>query len=280
MSVLPALHALDLGPSRVTLIHDGELDVAADLFFKDLPRAAWAGQMREAPGGLVTSPVAVVLVQRADEVILMDTGLGGVRSPRERGGALAAGLAALGVTPEAVTRVVISHFHGDHIWGAVRAADGAPTYPRARYHVPRPDAEWVRRTPGGASLPILAALERAGQLVLDEPESRLTPWLRSVDTAGHSPGHRCLVLDGDGQTFCFLGDLVHHAPLHFAHPAWVTGFDYQPRRTPDARRRLARQAVAGGGHGWLLAAAHAPFPALGRLTPAGDDSWTWVAVDR
>jgi hypothetical protein len=54
----------------------------------------------------------------------------------------------------------------------------------------------------------------------------------------------------------------------------VTDFDYQPAQTPVARRRLARQAVAGD---WLLGAAHGAFPSLGRLTPAGDDRWHWQA---
>jgi glyoxylase-like metal-dependent hydrolase (beta-lactamase superfamily II) len=113
-------------------------------------------------------------------------------------------------------------------------------------------------------------------LVLDAPDAQITPALRAVETAGHSPGHRCLLFSAGERHFCYLGDLTHHPPLHFAHPEWVTDFDYAPALTPAARRRLARQAVAGN---WLLGAAHAPFPALGRLAPAGPEGWTWQPVD-
>lgn len=268
---------LTLGDATIFLIHDGELDVPADRFFKDLPRAVWAGTIAEAPGGLVTPPLTVVLLQVDGETILLDTGMGTTRSSTQRGGGLAPALAALGIPPAAISRVVISHAHGDHIWGATveRAGQRVPAFPQARYHVPRPDWEWLQRQPDAPGNAFLAPLAAHGQLTLDEPDAQVTPSLRSIDTAGHSPGHRCLALSAAGQTFCFLGDLIHHPVHHFAHPGWVTAFDYKPALTPDARRRLARQAVAGG---WLLAAAHAPFPALGRLAEAGPDSWTWQPV--
>jgi glyoxylase-like metal-dependent hydrolase (beta-lactamase superfamily II) len=265
---------LTLGEARITPIHDGELDVPGDRLFKDLPRAAWAGALPDAGGGLVTVPVTVVVAEVDGEVILFDTGLGEVRAPGRRGGALGPALARLGLSPAAITRVVISHAHGDHIWGAVTPA-GEPAFPNARYHLPRPDWEWLQRFPKNPGNAVLAPLARAGLLALDEPAAQLTPSLRSLDTAGHSPGHRCLLLTAGGRAFCFLGDLTHYPPLHFAQPERVTAFDYKPALTPDARRRIARQAVAGD---WLLCAAHAPFPSLGRLTPAGADSWTWRLV--
>jgi hypothetical protein len=52
----------------------------------------------------------------------------------------------------------------------------------------------------------------------------------------------------------------------------VTAWDTLPDLTPASRRRIAAQAAAGD---WQLAAAHAAFPALGRVTPAGPDRWAW-----
>lgn len=274
----PAPHALSLGEAHLTMIYDGELDVPGEAMFKGLPREVWAGTIAEAGDGLVTPPVTVVLLQVDGETILLDTGLGATRTERRRGGALGPALAGLGLRPEEITRVVISHAHGDHVWGAVTEVEGrpVPAFPRARYHLPRADWEWLQAADGNPTAALLRPLAEADQLVLDGPDDQLTPSLRSVDTAGHSPGHRCLVLESAGRTFCFLGDLTHHPPLHFAHPEWVTGFDHTPALTPAARRRIAAQAVAGD---WLLGAAHAPFPALGHLSPADPDSWTWRPVE-
>ena len=46
-------------------------------------------------------------------------------------------LAALGVSPEAVTHVVLTHLHFDHAGGAVRGSGAAarPSFPAARYLV-------------------------------------------------------------------------------------------------------------------------------------------------
>ena len=101
--------------------------------------------------------------------------------------------------------------------------------------------------------------------------------MRSVGAPGHSPGHRCIVVESGGQTFCFLGDLVHSPVLHFAMPDRVTTWDARPALTPPSRRKLAAEAVAGD---WLLAAAHASFPPLGRLAADGADRWAWRQVEQ
>jgi glyoxylase-like metal-dependent hydrolase (beta-lactamase superfamily II) len=52
-------------------------------------------------------------------------------------GRLPAALAALGVPPEAVSAVFITHMHADHIGGLV--ADGRPAFPSAEVFVNRAD---------------------------------------------------------------------------------------------------------------------------------------------
>ncbi|NJL57322.1 MBL fold metallo-hydrolase [bacterium] len=58
--------------------------------------------------------------------MLVDTGMG--RSP---GGLLAHSLRLTGIAPEAVSLVVITHSHGDHVMGLLRD-DGQPAFPNAR----------------------------------------------------------------------------------------------------------------------------------------------------
>ena len=126
------------------------------------------------------------------------------------------------------------------------------------------------------SPPYLRPLAALPGLTLDAPDDRLTPSLRSVAAAGHTPGHRCLLVESGGQVFCYLGDLVHDPPLHFAEPERVTAWDDQPQLTPPARRRVAAAAVA---NGWLLTATHATAPAFGRLVPGDPGRWSWQPAD-
>ena len=267
-----------VGDAQVSLIQDGDLTLAAAELFQDLPPAAWAGRLPQAADGQVIVPVHAALVQVDGEAILLDTGSGAAPADGARGGALLPALAALGLTPDDITRVVISHLHGDHVGGLVdRAGDTVrPAFPRARHHLPRADWDWLQGFPDELRAQYLRPLEALPGLTLDAPDDRLTPSLRSVGAAGHTPGHRCLVIESAGHAFCFLGDLVHDPALHFAAPDRVTAWDVQPDLTPASRRRVAAHAVAGD---WLLTAAHVAWPGPGRLTPTGADGWTWQPTD-
>jgi glyoxylase-like metal-dependent hydrolase (beta-lactamase superfamily II) len=271
------LHSITVGDARITLIRDGELDIATAELFNGPAPGTLANQPPDAGDSLVTIPVHVALVQVDDEVSLIDTGLGTVPAAGERGGQLGGALGVLGLTPAAVTRVVITHLHGDHIGGIFSGTGDTAqlAFPRARYHLPRADWEWATSHEKEKYPRFVRRLARLTDPVLDAPDDRLTPSLRSVDSAGHSPGHRCLLVESGGQGFCFLGDLTHLPSLHFAEPDRVTAWDSDPTLTPPARCRVAAQAVAGD---WLLAAPHADFPALGRLAPAAE-AWVWQPVE-
>lgn len=271
-----AVRTVTVGDARITLIHAGNLPVPADELFKDVPPALRGGGFPAGDDGQVVVPVHAVLVRVDGEAILIDTGLGAQGA--DGGGALVPALAELGLAPGDITRVVITHLHGDHIGGVIRGGgDGArPVFPHARHHLPRADREWLDSFPDEVREEFLTLLAALPGLTLDAPDDRLTPSLRSVAAAGHTPGHRCLVVESGGEAFCFLGDLVHLPALHFAEPDRVTAWDTAPALTPPARRRIADQAVVGG---WLLAAAHATSPALGRLAADGHDHWAWQPVD-
>jgi glyoxylase-like metal-dependent hydrolase (beta-lactamase superfamily II) len=64
--------------------------------------------------------------------VLVDTGTGGVNGV---GGALIANLALLGVRPEEIDTILLTHAHPDHIGGLLTAA-GTPAYPNATVFLP------------------------------------------------------------------------------------------------------------------------------------------------
>jgi glyoxylase-like metal-dependent hydrolase (beta-lactamase superfamily II) len=271
---MAAVVTVMVGEARVSLIQEGSLPVPANELFQGFSPADWAGRLPEGDEGEVVVPVHVALIQIDGEVILVDTGLGQNNPEGGEGGQLVPALAELGLKPEDVTRVVITHTHGDHVGGTLdRSGDAIrPAFPRARHHLPRADWEWVEGFPAELRDRYLSPLKALPDLTLDGPDVRLTPSVRLLGSAGHTPGHRCVVVESGGQTFCFLGDLVHHPTLHFAAPDKLTTWDARPELTPSSRRRVAAEATAGD---WLLAATHGASPPLGRLTADGADRWTW-----
>ena len=124
-----------------------------------------------------------------DSLGLIDTGYGGKAPPKFRqrhalddGAPLARNLAAIGVAPDEIDWVILTHLHFDHAGGATyRDEDGhlRPTFPRARHFVQR--AEWEDAI---GNLPELAGayypddfvpLEKAGLLELIDGDAEIAP---------------------------------------------------------------------------------------------------------
>src|SRR5438445_3457547 len=71
-------------------------------------------------GGLtdafVPIPFTILAVKSPSGVVLIDSATGG-QTGGPKAGLLAQSMAAAGIDPKAVKTIVISHFHGDHIFG-------------------------------------------------------------------------------------------------------------------------------------------------------------------
>ena len=129
---------------------------------------------------------AVVLVRGHGRVVLVDSGSFGMRK------LLVERLKACGVTPPAVTDLIVSHAHHDHVvnW---------PLFERARIFIGDAELRWSLTQPAGAT-PVpeftMAELQRCPRLKTlgdgDEP----FPGLRGHLTPGHTPGHLSFVLAG------------------------------------------------------------------------------------
>ena len=125
----PAAQALRVGALKLWALHDAQYVVPNDAktFGVDAGVAAVADLLRGAgaPTDRITLSVNALLVRSGARVLLLDTGLGS----KVQGG-LIASLAAAGVSPDAVTDVLITHSHGDHV-GGLLDANGHPAFPKA-----------------------------------------------------------------------------------------------------------------------------------------------------
>ena len=187
-----------------------------------------------------------------------------------------AGLHSIGVSPEEITHVIITHPHGDHFVAATieRAGERVPRYPNARYLLGRRDWEGnlAREQPDSPLMLHLGTLARLGRLDLADDDHEVAPGIAMLAAPGESPGHAIVRVDSAGEHFYFLGDLFHH-PCEVEHPDWAP-----PRRDRDplraSRERLMADAVATSGR---RAFTHVPFPAWGRIVRAGDGyRWEWA----
>lgn len=211
-------------------------------------------------------------IRAGDLSVIVDPGVA-TEEQRERGTGtrfgrgLVPALAELGVDRDRVTHVVISHRHGDHLNGVL--LDGALAYPNARHLISRIDREQ-----GGAELDaLLGPVERAGLLDLVDGDTEFAPGLDLLATPGETPGHLSLRLRSQGETFFWVGDLVHHS-IEIRNADW--GPTAQAAELAASRRRIWTEASTRDA---LVLWAHEAFPGWGHVESI-DGGYAWRPMAR
>ncbi len=271
-----------IGDSTVTVISEGSMpwapryEISADDRRRALPDA-------DADGRIVLG-LNLVHLRVRDASILVDPGCDDPTSGWQqrfaarfpgltRSAGLAAGLARIGVHPEDVTHVVITHTHGDHFGGVTidRGSELAPRFRHARHMVGRGDWEGnpARGEPESDLAARLGLIDRLGMLSVVDAEREIAPGVTLIPAPGETPGHMVVRLRSQGDWFYYLGDLLHH-PCEVEHIAWAP-----PGRDLEALRASRERLFAEGtSQRAVCVFTHARFPAWGRIVQA-DRGYRW-----
>ncbi len=166
-------------------------------------------------------------------------------------------LAAAGFTPADIDLVICTHLHVDHVGWNTRldAGEWVPTFPRARYVFPLPDAEyWDPRNreryppkigeevnAGFFDDSVRPILERGIAELVAGPQD-LTAHLRLEPAPGHTPGSQTITVTSRGRRAMFVGDILHH-PLQIMNPSWNSIFCEDGARARASRRAVLERAA-------------------------------------
>ncbi len=277
---------MNLGNWQLDTVSGGQMRLDGGTMFGMVPKLLWQKALPADERNRIRAATNCVLARDGEHTVLIDTGYGGKFTDRQRahssleaGEPIVESLAAIGVAPEDIDTVVLSHLHFDHAGGGTRSDDGEnlrPTFPKARYVVHR--AEWKDATGGAAELrgayPLenLLPIKEAGQLELIEADVEIVPGLRSRVTGGHTRGHQALVFTSGGQTAVYPGDLC--PMIAHVRQMWCMAFDTHPLQTRRNKPQLLGEAADGG---WWILWDHDPDVAASRLTR--DEKHEFVAVE-
>ena len=283
--LVPSRYALRIGDIDVLVISDGVLPLPTTMLGHNADptvRTAWMHDMFLPPDAFDWA-LNVVLVRSGGQTILIDAGLGAdpeLNLPRA--GQTVKRLEAAGIDLGAVTDVVLTHMHMDHVGGLLVDGVKEQLRPDLRIHVAAaevkfweaPDFTHVSMPPGFPDALRSAAKrfvkEYRSQLQLFEEECEVARGVVVHRTGGHTPGHSVVRVASGGDRLTFAGDLVF--AVGFEHPDWYNGFEHDPEEAARVRIRLLRELAETGG---LLVATHMPFPSVGRVAVAGD-AFRWV----
>ncbi|RJT41904.1 MBL fold metallo-hydrolase [Mesorhizobium waimense] len=213
------------------------------------------------------------LIDTGSEKVLFDTGCG------DEGSSLLECLQDLGLGPDDIDVVVITHGHPDHIGGLVK--NGEPVFRRARYVFGA--AEFAFWTEGNAvrearlskrDLFRRVCANLADQATFIAPGDEVLPGITAIDAAGHSPGLLAFLVESDGQRLLVWSDAFLHYVVSIQHPEWQADLDDDKDQAVETRKRLLNMAAE---QRLLIAGHHMPFPGLGHIESA-NGSFRWLPV--
>jgi glyoxylase-like metal-dependent hydrolase (beta-lactamase superfamily II) len=199
--------------------------------------------------GVVESKTNIPVIRKGNDLIIVDIGSGARYQPTD--GRLPENLAAAGIDAGAITKVVFTHAHPDHIWGTL-TADGHLRFPNAAYYIGAAewdfwmDPDYLANMPAalhefakGARRDLGAIRDR---VVMLKPGDDIVTGLRAIDTAGHTPGHLSLEMSGD-DGLIITADAATNEIASFRHPKAVFGYDTIPDLAIRNRAQLIERAA-------------------------------------
>ena len=236
-----------IGAAAVSVISDGSLSVSLSFTLPETPPQEVAALLSTLgmSSGDVPVPTNVTWLRTENEVVLADCGAGANFQPTA--GKLFENMEAAGLDPAQVTKIVFTHGHADHLWGAIDEFDEL-RFPNASYVISA--AEWNFWTDPNTPARVpdwLAGMAHGSARILKRLESKIerkkpgdvvAAGLTYVATPGHTPGHMSLLLESAGEQLLIGGDALTHSGVSFARPEWRIGSDFDRDLAVNTRRRL------------------------------------------
>jgi glyoxylase-like metal-dependent hydrolase (beta-lactamase superfamily II) len=280
---VPSNYCFVQGDFAITVVSDGFITVPIDIVApegstEERTEILWrTGDIR---AGLVESKTNISVIRQGDDLIIVDIGSGDKYQPSD--GRLSHNLKAAGIAPEAITKVVFTHAHPDHVWGTLTKS-GSLRFPNATYFIGA--AEWdywmdpdfrhnmpaaLHEFAVGAQRDLGAIKE---QVVMLKPGDDIVTGLRAIDTAGHTPGHLSLEMAG-GEGLIITADAATNEIASFQHPTARFGYDTIPELAIKNRARLIERAAADRTR---LLGYHWTYPGVGYAERKGN-AYRYVAV--
>lgn len=253
----PSANRRKVGDVVVTYLSDGFLDGSFE-FFQGISGADAAAMLQSAHRPpLAHLAIASYVIQTGGRTILVDAGTGGFNG---WGGRFPLALEAVGIAPDDVDTILVSHGHADHVGGLT--LHGKPVFTKAEMVVNETELKFWRddaimSSAGEGAKPFFEAARAAFAAYDDRlrPVSggEVAPGVTLVPLPGHTPGHSGFRIDSGKDTLLLWTDIVHLPDVQVARPEVTIAFDADPDQARATRLRMLDEVatdrtIVGGMH--------------------------------
>jgi glyoxylase-like metal-dependent hydrolase (beta-lactamase superfamily II) len=261
--------------AQVSAIEGNRQLLDGGAMFGNAPRPVWEKWITPDSIGRIPLACRALLIEFDGKKVLCEAGIGaffepklaerfGVQSPDQH--LLLESLDKLGVKPEEIDYVILSHLHFDHAGGLLptykqmQAGHRELVFPKAKFIVGQ--EAWNRALQPhsrdkASFIPELTTLLKNSSRLIVIPKDPLPKELQGkfefIETQGHTPGQMHTLFKGDQQKVFFCGDLIPGRP--WVHLPITMGYDRFPEKLIDEKAAVYQRAEQ---ENWLLFFTHDP----------------------
>lgn len=254
-------YTFPVGDAEIVLLSEGQGNGRTNILIGATPEnIAWY-----APNGTFPNATNAFLVKLPGRTVLVDTGNG-----RE----LFNNLAGLGVSPEQIDALLITHMHGDHIGGMLR--HGQAAFPNADLYLSQPeydywtDPQMTNRGAANALEPYRERLHRFVPGAIGEQGNPLFEGVQAFFAPGHTPGHTMFMVESAGERMLIWADLTHAMAFQMPLPQIAVTYDVDPELAVKSRLETLKFV---SDKGIPFAGSHIAYPGMGAVVPSGSGGY-------
>lgn len=240
------MESLQIGKYKMTWLNGGVTHLDGGAMFGVVPKPLWSKKYDHNENNQIELRTDPILIQGNGENFLIESGIGvGKLTEKQKRNfgvleesAVEESLQSLGLTPNDINYVIMTHMHYDHANGLTKDVNGeyASVFPNSK--IITSQTEWNEmREPNIRSKNTY--WKENWEPIQHQVETFDKEWshgpIKMVHTGGHSDGHSIVILEDGGEIALHMADIM---PTH-AHQnvLWVMAYDDYPMDSIAAKEK-------------------------------------------